>query len=1065
MPNTPFNNTRKTHVMSPAHLLRVLLPRLPLSVVLPFAIFAAAAIALHANELPLRIGADQHGKNNFSGTIGRTSFYKTLTPDEIQILAATAPDADAPAALSGKAIRLVAKPDSRNTTATAMTLRLTPSQFIEYPLALSPENAATLNHIRAAEAWIRLDTTNHGDARIFDRITPGGRNGWLLDLYPGRKLRAINEIHTTQTQTTIPVEKWTHVAVVLGKNSPATIYLNGKPLPTLTTRTAIAKRPGVEQVAVAQVGSDTTPPANTAETVWCSRPAADWFAAFPIGNGRLGAMVHGGVASELLTLNEDTLWSGEPHDYQRPGAHKVLPEIRQLLLNGDNVPAQKKIDATMIGPRNETYLPLGNLTLKIPPPKTSKQASYPHPVITNYRRELDLREGIAKSSYELDGVRYERESFASYPDNVIVYQIRADKDKKISLDVSLSTPLKHKVINHTSIHEKEKYRIVIVGNAPVNKGRNYENKKGIRFLQTIQIETTDGIVEKIPSGDSLKVRNATTVRIYFTAATTYKNPWTNPAVSDEKFSKLLDKTLALLDKASQKDYAQLRTAHVRDYGNLHNRVKLDIPATTATALPMEKRLLNYTPQTDPQLAALYYQFGRHLLISNSRPGTQPANLQGIWNRDLHPAWGSKWTLNCNVEINYWPVETAALGELHEPLVRLTQALTVDGAKTAKNLYNARGWVAHHNTDLWATATPVDAGQYGMYQVGSAWLCASIYDHFLFSGDKNFLAEIYPVLHDASLFYLDSLQPDAHGYLTTNPALSFENWYKKPDGKTGWASNGVMQDIQIVRALLRNTLTAAQILNKDTDFQAELAATLKKLPPNKISPTRGDLQEWVEDWTAAKPHNGQVAHGWALNPDWEISPVTTPALAAAFRKTLEFRRPWMAENCASWVGSMAAGNWARLGDGENVEMVLTRHVNKSVNPSLLSSFNQGLKTLQNDGNLGITAAIGETLLQSRPTYNADDLASGKNAAATGAELGATPVELHILPALLPSWQKTGKVQGLCARGGFTVDISWTPDSVETVIHSTWGKRCKVRFGNNIQEITLSQGDTKTLKWQR
>jgi alpha-L-fucosidase 2 len=781
--------------------------------------------------------------------------------------------------------------------------------------------------------------------------------------------------------------------------------------------------------------SDTTPPAHS-EIIWCSKPAKDWFVGTPIGNGRLGAMIHGRVHNELIQLNDDTLWSGEPRDYQRPGNHKVLPEIRKMLLEGKNVEAQKKIDATMLGPYNESYMPLGDISIRIPQQGAT--------TVRDYRRELDLKKGIAKIAYSIDGVRFEREYFASFPDKVLVFRIRSDQPKKVAFDISLSSRLKNAVLKDIPAN-----RIVLTGNTPIRvepdytgpHAPKYAEGKGMGFVAALHVETDGGTVEKNPDG-SLKIRDANAVCLYFSASTSYKDPWTNPAVTEEEIARLVKQNFSVLDKAVQKSYPQLFKAHLADYQALYDRVKINIPPTKEASLPMEERVLKYTAETDPQWTSLYYQFGRYLLISGSRPGSQPMNLQGIWNKDLRPPWSSNWTLNCNAEINYWGVETANLSELHEPLIRLIKELAVDGAKTAKNLYNARGWVAHHNADIWKTTWPVGGtGVSTIYQVGGAWACHSAYDHYLFTGDKKYLAEIYPLLKEACKFYLDTLQEDKNGYLATSPSTSFENTYRKQNGTVGWASNGAMQDVQIVRSLFRNTQEAAKILGRDTEFQSELVKTLNRLPPNKISPTRGDLQEWIEDWNTAR-HNGQVAQTWALNPDWDISPLTTPELAAALRKTLERRKPWLEENCASWISSMAVGSWARLFDGKMVEMVLNRHVKRSVRSSMFSVFSQGTRSLQNDGNLGMMSAINETLLQSRP--------------------GEVP-DIHILPALLPSW-KTGSISGLCARGGFTVDITWTPENVVATIKSTWGTRCCVRFGSKVEEITLPLGGSKTFKYE-
>jgi alpha-L-fucosidase 2 len=801
-----------------------------------------------------------------------------------------------------------------------------------------------------------------------------------------------------------------------------------KPVATVTPKAPVAPKASVAEALV----SDTAPPKHP-DTIWCSKPAKNWFEFMPIGNGRLGATIGGNVFEEKIHLNEDTIWSGEPRDLQRPENYKVLPGIRKLLLEGKGGEAQKEINKKMLGTWQCSYEPLGDLILKTP-----KQGGE-NAAVTQYRRELDLREGIVKLSYQKNGVKFEREAFASHPDQVIVFHWKSSQPEALSLDVSLASQLKYEVVKDTAGDI-----VVLTGNAPtiVNpydrgvKNLVFENNKGIKFAQGIRI-VTDGKTKK--SGATLNITGATDVKIYFTANNSYTGPFTKPDNSPEKTRQLVAQVAKRLETAVKKPFDELKQAHIADYQSFFNRVKLDIPPTERASLPMETRLRNFSLQKDPQWVALYYQFGRYLLISGSRPGTQPMNLQGIWNKDLVPAWASNWTLNCNAEINYWPVETANLSELHEPLVRLTKELTVDGAKTAKNLYNARGWIAHHNADVWRTTWPVGGtGEWAIYQVGGAWLCYSIYDHYRFTGDKKFLEEIYPVLKGASQFYLDTLQDDAHGYLTTNPTVSFENRYRRADGFVGWASCGAMQDVQIIRALFRNTVEAAKTLGQDEAFQQEIKTALKRLPPNKISPKRGDLQEWVEDWDTAA-NNGQVAHGWALNPDWDISPITTPELAEAMRKTLE-RRKVIDQTCASWQGSMLAGNWARLHDGKKVEAVFDRHVQRSVRPSLISTFFGS--SWQNDGNLGMTSALGESLLQSRPDGEI--------------------TELHILPALLPSL-KSGGVKGLAARGGFIVDIDWNEKEIKAVIHPTWGTKCRLRFNGKTEILTFASKEPQTRIW--
>ncbi|MCX6226860.1 MAG: glycoside hydrolase family 95 protein, partial [Bacteroidia bacterium] len=445
------------------------------------------------------------------------------------------------------------------------------------------------------------------------------------------------------------------------------------------------------------------------------------------------------------------------------------------------------------------------------------------------------------------------------------------------------------------------------------------------------------------------------------------------------------------------------------------------------------RIKNYQPGSDPGLTALYYQFGRYLIISCSRPGSQPANLQGIWSDNLQPAWSANWTLNCNAEINYWPVEQGNLSECHLPLIEMTKELSVDGARTAKIMYNAGGWVAHHNADIWRQTSPVGGtGLWAIYQVGGAWLCHHVWEHYEFTLDEDYLREVYPLLKGAAQFYLDNLQQDADGYWVTSPAESFENQFRKPDGTVGWACMGPTQDMQIIRDLFTNCMQAASILKTDQEFINQVKLKLDKLLPMRISPTNGQLQEWKDDWDAADPRGGQVAHGWGLAVGNQISPRETPELAAAFRKTLEYRKPWESYNAGSWVGSFPARFWVRLYDGPMAQTVMDRHLKLAVFPNLTSKFVDTFWEI--DGNLGIAASIGEMLLQSH----------------TG--------EIVLLPALSPKYPD-GEVRGLCARGGFVADLKWMKGKpVNVAITAKKNGSCKVRYLEKTKVFQMKAGET-------
>lgn len=767
------------------------------------------------------------------------------------------------------------------------------------------------------------------------------------------------------------------------------------------------------------------PPAKdlSSTILYMDQPAASWYEATPIGNGRLGGMVYGGVTKDTIRTNDDTFWSGEPRDLQRPGAYKCLPEIRKLLLGEKNLEAQELIDKHMLGPWNQNYMPLADILLEWPGDGN----------VSGYRRELDLNRGVVTITYTQNGVNYKRELFASYPDQALVMNISADKKNAVEFIAGLGSQIN----NRTKV---EGDQIVINGQAPWHTDPNYtgvhppvyKEGKGMRFEGRLLVKQEGGTISA--QDDKLHVKDAVSATITFVAATSFNGFDKDPSVNGKDEKVICEKYLSSLET---KKYPDLYKAHLADYSSLFGRVSIDLGESPESNLPINQRIKNYKPGMDPALTALYFQFGRYLLISASRPGSQPANLQDIWNQDMQPAWSVNWTINCNAEINYWPAEITNLSECHFPMFDMIRETSVDGARTAKNLYNSRGWVAHHNLDIWRTTWMVGGtGLYSLFQVGGAWLCQHIWEHYLFTLDEDFLRDHYDLLKSASLFYLDNLQTDRDGYLVTSPSESFENGYIKPNGEEGWACIGSAQDMQIIRALFENTMKAAEILN-DGAFKEEVAKAYAKLPPMKISPRTGQLQEWNDDWEPSNPASGQVGHGWAFAVGNQITLRGTPELAQAFRKTIEYRRPGYSYNSGSWTGTFPAVYWARFEEPDSVQRVIDRHFDLALSPNLTCEF---MKSWQIDGNLGITTAITEMLLQSHAG------------------------EISLLPAL-PAKYPTGSVTGLRARGGYEVDIFWK-DGVLTkaVIKADRTKGDEiipVRYAGLVKSVKLAKGQTIVL----